>query len=143
MRFKNKTVFITGAACGIGRQTGLSFAKEGANVAVSDLDFDMAQRVANEIKSAGGDAEPFKLDVTNQDQTIEAMKNAYDHFGSLDVAFCNAGIREIVSPLELSIEEWRKVIDINVTGVFITAQTFAKHCVEKETKGNIVITSST
>ena len=64
MRFTNKTVFITGAAGGIGRQTGLSFAKEGANVAVSDLDFDMASRVAKEIKSAGGNAEPFKLDVT-------------------------------------------------------------------------------
>ena len=51
MRFTNKTVFITGAAGGIGRQTGLSFAKEGANVAVSDLDFDMASRVAKEIKS--------------------------------------------------------------------------------------------
>ena len=143
MRFTNKTVFITGAAGGIGRQTGLSFAKEGANVAVSDLDFDMAERVANEIKSAGGIAEPFKLDVTNQNETIETMNNAYNHFGGLDVAFCNAGIREIVSPLELSIEEWRKVIDINVTGVFITAQTFAKHCIKEKIKGNIVITSST
>ena len=90
MRFTNKTVFITGAAGGIGRQTGLSFAKEGANVAVSDLDFDMASRVAKEIKSAGGKAEPFKLDVTNQNETIENMKNAYEHFGSLDIAFCNA-----------------------------------------------------
>ena len=65
MRFKNKTVVITGAAGGIGRQTGLSFAKEGANVAVSDLDFDMAKRVSDEITSAGGTAEPFKLDVTD------------------------------------------------------------------------------
>ena len=112
-------------------------------MAVSDLDFDMAKRVANEIQSAGGNAEPFKLDVTDQDKTIEVMNNAYGHFGSLDIAFCNAGIREIVSPLELSIEEWRKVIDINVTGVFITAQTFAKHCIDKKNKGNIVITSST
>ena len=143
MRFKNKTVFITGAAGGIGRQTGLSFAKEGANIVVTDLDYDMAKRVSDEIQSAGGSSEPFKLDVTNQDETIETMNNAYKHFGSLDVAFCNAGIREIVSPLELSIEEWRKVIDINVTGVFITAQTFAKHCINNKTKGNIVITSST
>ena len=143
MRFKNKTVIITGAAGGIGRQTALSFAKEGANVAVSDLDFDQAKRVADEITSAGGTAEPFKLDVTDQNETIEVMKNAYDHFGSLDIAFCNAGIREIVSPIELSIEEWRKVIDINVTGVFITAQTFAKKCIENKVKGNIVITSST
>ena len=105
MRFKNKTVIITGAAGGIGRQTGLSFAKEGANVAVSDLDFDMAKRVADEITSSGGIAEAFKLDVTNQNETIDVMKNAYQHFGSLDIAFCNAGIREIVSPLELSIEE--------------------------------------
>ena len=143
MRFTNKTVFITGAAGGIGRQTGLSFAKEGANIVVTDLDYDMAKRVSDEIQSAGGSSEPFKLDVTKQDETIETMNNAYKHFGSLDVAFCNAGIREIVSPLELSIEEWRKVIDINVTGVFITAQTFAKHCINNKTKGNIVITSST
>jgi meso-butanediol dehydrogenase/(S,S)-butanediol dehydrogenase/diacetyl reductase len=143
MRFKNKTVFITGAAGGIGRQTGLSFAKEGANIVVTDLDYDMAKRVSDEIQSAGGSSEPFKLDVTKQDETIETMNNAYKHFGSLDVAFCNAGIREIVSPIELSIEEWRKVIDINVTGVFITAQTFAKHCIDNKTKGNIVITSST
>ena len=143
MRFTNKTVFITGAAGGIGRQTGLSFAKEGANIVVTDLDYDMAKRVSDEIQSAGGSSEPFKLDVTKQDETIETMNNAYKHFGSLDVAFCNAGIREIVSPIELSIEEWRKVIDINVTGVFITAQTFAKHCINNKTKGNIVITSST
>ena len=143
MRFKNKTVIITGAAGGIGWQTALSFAKEGANVAVSDLDFDQVKRVSDEIISAGGIAEPFKLDVTDQSETIEVMKNAYDHFGSLDIAFCNAGIREIVSPLELSIEEWRKVIDINVTGVFITVQTFAKKCIENKVKGNIVITSST
>ena len=143
MRFTYKTVFITGAAGGIGRQTGLSFAKEGANIVVTDLDYDMAKRVSDEIQSAGGSSEPFKLDVTKQDETIETMNNAYKHFGSLDIAFCNAGIREIVSPLELSIEEWRKVIDINVTGVFITAQTFAKHCIDNKTKGNIVITSST
>ena len=143
MRFTNKTVFITGAAGGIGRQTGLSFAKEGANIVVTDLDYDMAKRISDEIQSAGGSSEPFKLDVTKQDETIETMNNAYKHFGSLDVAFCNAGIREIVSPIELSIEEWRKVIDINVTGVFITAQTFAKHCIDNKTKGNIVITSST
>ena len=105
-------------------------------MAVSDLDFDQAKRVSDEITSAGGIAEPFKLDVTDQNETIEVMKNAYDHFSSLDIAFCNAGIREIVSPLELSIEEWRKVIDINVTGVFITAQTFAKNVLrirQKET----------
>ena len=101
-------MIITGAAGGIGRQTALSFAKEGANVAVSDLDFDQAKRVADEITSAGGIAEPFKLDVTDQNETIEVMKNAYDHFSSLDIAFCNAGIREIVSPLELSIEELEK-----------------------------------
>ena len=64
MRFKNKTVFITGAAGGIGRQTGISFAREGARVALSDLDLDMATRVADEINSSGGDAKAYKLDVT-------------------------------------------------------------------------------
>ena len=134
---------ITGAGRGIGEGIAVAMSEAGASVVVAARRTEEIERVANEIKSAGGIAEPFKLDVTNQNETIENMKNAYEHFGSLDIAFCNAGIREIVSPLELSIEEWRKVIDINVTGVFITAQTFAKHCIEKKIKGNIVITSST
>ena len=143
MRFKNKTVFITGAAGGIGRQTCINFAKEGASVAVSDIDLDMANRVAKEIKSSGGEAKAFKLDVTSQPETIKAMESTFETFGSLDIAFCNAGIREIIPALDLTIEEWRKIIDINVTGVFITAQTFARHCVKHKLPGNIVITAST
>lgn len=143
MRFKNKTVFITGAAGGIGRQTGISFAKEGASVALSDLDLDMATRVADEINSSGGDAKAYKLDVTNQSETVKVMQDAFETFGSLDVAFCNAGIREITPAIDITIEDWRKIIDINVTGVFITAQTFARHCVKQKKSGNIVITAST
>ena len=114
MRFKNKTVFITGAAGGIGRQTGISFAKEGAHVALSDLDLDMASRVADEINSSGGDAKAYKLDVTNQSETVKVMQDAFETFGSLDVAFCNAGIREITPAIDITIEDWRKIIDINV-----------------------------
>ena len=93
MRFTNKTVFITGAAGGIGRQTGLSFAKEGANVAVSDLDFDMASRVAKEIKSAGGNAEPFKLDVTNQNETIENIDRSSRCCGAVSRCCCHSTCR--------------------------------------------------
>ena len=93
MRFKNKTVIIR--SCWWDWKTDSQLAKE---VLMWYLIWtSISKRVADEITSAGGTAEPFKLDVTDQNETIEAMKNAYDHFGSLDIAFCNAGIREITN----------------------------------------------
>jgi NAD(P)-dependent dehydrogenase (short-subunit alcohol dehydrogenase family) len=103
----------------------------------------MATKVANEINNNGGEAEAYKLDVTNLLETQSVMEKASTRFGSVDVAFCNAGIREIKSALELDLDDWKKVIDVNVNGVFITAQTFAKMCVKNKKPGNIVITAST
>ncbi len=62
---KDKIIFITGAAGGIGHDACLSFAKEGASIAVTDIDIEMAKKVSNEIKKNGGDAEPYELDVNN------------------------------------------------------------------------------
>ena len=143
MRFKDKIIFITGAAGGIGYDTCLSFAKEGASIAVTDIDIEMAEKVSDEIKKIGGIAEPYQLDVTNILETKSVMEKVKDRFGSIDVAFCNAGIREIKSALDLDVNDWKKVIDVNVNGVFFTAQTFAKMCVKHKIKGNIVITAST
>ena len=126
MRFKNKGVLITGATGGIGRETCFHFAEEGATVAVTDLDLDLAKRVAEEIKDKGGTAYAYELNVTNQEQTESVIDISAQDMGSLDIIFCNAGIREIAPAHELSIEEWKNVIDVNVTGVFISAQTLEK-----------------
>ena len=69
MRFKDKIVLITGAAGGIGYKTAKDFADEGAMVVVTDIDFEMAKELSNEIISNGGNSEPFELDVTNLEQT--------------------------------------------------------------------------
>ena len=74
MRFKDKIVLITGSAGGIGFKTALDFGNEGAIVAVTDIDFEMAKKLSNQIISNGGVAEPFQLDVTNLEQT----KNVFE-----------------------------------------------------------------
>jgi meso-butanediol dehydrogenase/(S,S)-butanediol dehydrogenase/diacetyl reductase len=143
MRFENKGVMITGGAGGIGRETGFHFAAEGASVAVADLDLDQANRVAGEIKEKGGKAFAFKLDVTDQAETDSVVAAAAAAMGTLDVVFCNAGIREIAPSHELALDQWKAVIDVNVTGVFISAQAFARHCIAKGKGGAIVNTAST
>jgi NAD(P)-dependent dehydrogenase (short-subunit alcohol dehydrogenase family) len=143
MRFENKGVIVTGGSGGIGRETCFHFAKEGAAVAVTDLDIDLAERVAIEIREKGGNAYAYELNVTNQEQTEKVLNTAAEDMGSIDIIFCNAGIREIVPAQELSIEEWKQVIDVNVTGVFISAQAFARHCISEGKAGVIVNTAST
>ena len=93
MRFKDKIIFITGAAGGIGHDACLSFSKEGASIAVTDIDIEMAEKVSDEIKKNGGEAEAYQLDVTNILDTQSIMEKVKDRFGGIDVAFCNAGIR--------------------------------------------------
>ena len=143
MRFENKGVIITGGTGGIGRETSFHFAAEGAAVGVADLDLELAERVASEINAKGGNAYGYELDVTNQSQTETIVDAAAKDLGSLDVIFCNAGIREIEPADKLPLDEWKKVIDVNVTGVFISAQTFARHCISKGKPGAIVNTAST
>ncbi len=143
MRFENKGVIITGATGGLGRETSFHFAAEGASVAVTDLDIELATRVAEEIKDKGGKAHPFELDVTDARRTAEVVGAAAEAMGSLDIAFCNAGIREIMPAQELAVDEWRQVIEVNVTGVFITAQAVAQNLIAKGKGGAIVNTAST
>ena len=143
MRFENKGVIITGGGGGIGRETALHFAAEGASVAIVDLDPDLASRVAGEVGERGGKGHFFQLDVTDAERTSEVVEAAAAAMGSVDVIFCNAGIREIMPAQDLPIEEWRKVIDVNVNGVFISAQAFARHCIARGHGGAIVNTAST
>ena len=143
MRFENKGVVVTGATGGIGRETCLQFAAEGAAVAVTDLDLKLAERLASEIEEKGGKAVGYELDVTDQEQTDTIVEQAANDLGSIDIIFCNAGIREIEPAHQLPLDEWRKVIDVNVTGVFVSAQSFAKHCISKGKPGVIINTAST
>jgi meso-butanediol dehydrogenase/(S,S)-butanediol dehydrogenase/diacetyl reductase len=143
VRFENHGVLITGGANGIGERTAQAFAAEGAVVAVKDRDQSGAERVAAAIREAGGRAHAFGLDVTDEAAVIKVVAAAQHRLVRLDVQVNCAGVREIASVLELPLEEWNRVMGINVTGTFLVSRTFARAVIAAKGQGAIVNLAST
>lgn len=143
MRFQDKGVLVTGAASGIGEKVAHAMAREGASVAVSDRNIKDAERVANAVREGGGRAHAFELDVTNANAVLACIDAVAKRLGRLDVLVNSAGVREIVSVLELPLEEWNRVMGINVTGTFLCSQAFARAVIAAGGKGAIVNLAST
>jgi NAD(P)-dependent dehydrogenase (short-subunit alcohol dehydrogenase family) len=119
MRLNNKVAIITGAAVGIGRAAALRFAQEGASVVVTDINSGGAREVADTITASGGRAIAMAHDVSRESQWIEVVGAAVEAFGTVDVLFNNAGIFVLKPLAETALEEWERVMAINVTGVFL------------------------
>ncbi len=142
MRLDKKAIFVTGGARGIGKSVATAFAEAGADVAIVDVDIDEAKKTAAELADKNGvKTIAIKTDVTDPAQVDDMVKEVVDTYGKLDVAFCNAGICINVAADEMSFEQWKKVIDINLTGVFLTAQAAGKQML-KQGKGSIINTAS-
>ncbi|MFP3152872.1 SDR family oxidoreductase [Lachnospiraceae bacterium ZAX-1] len=142
MRLDGKAIFVTGGARGIGKSVATAFAEAGANLAIVDVDIDEATKTAKELADNNGiKAIAIKTDVTNPEQVDAMVKEVVDTFGKLDVAFCNAGICINVKAEEMTYEQWKKVIDINLSGVFLTAQAAGKVML-KQGGGSIINTAS-
>ncbi len=142
MRLDGKASFVTGGARGIGRMISFALAEAGCDVAIVDIDIAEAEKTAKEISDKEGvQTIAIKADVTNQNDVDMMLATIVDKFGKLDSAFCNAGICLNVSCEDMSLEEWKKVIDINLTGVFLTAQAAAKQML-KQGYGSIINTAS-
>lgn len=118
-----KTAIITGGASGIGEATARQMVQEGARVLIADLNSEAGEKLAQELNS-GGDTKAvfFKVDVTQEDQVKAMVQKAKSEFGSLDIVFNNAGIGHTGEAHEYTIEDWNKVISINLTGVFLVAK---------------------
>lgn len=115
----NKTALITGAGSGIGRSAALLFAKEGANVVVSDISEANGNSVVEEIKKIGGEAFFVKADSSKAADNEALVKQTLEKYGSLDIAVNNAGIGGPIGATgEYPLDGWQKVIDINLSGVF-------------------------
>lgn len=141
LNFENRTVLITGAATGIGRATALAFAEAGAAVVIGDVD-QRAESTAADIVKAGGRGVFQKTDVTNSDQVKALVDRAVSEFGSLDIAFNNAGLLPPTAPLaEQSEEDWHRIIGVDVTGVFLAMKHQLAH-MAKAGHGVIVNTAS-
>jgi NAD(P)-dependent dehydrogenase (short-subunit alcohol dehydrogenase family) len=118
-QFTDKVALVTGAASGIGRTTAQFYAREGANVVVSDIDVNGGQETVQLIKQAGGDAFFIKTDVSNPADCENLVRQTIEKYGRLDYACNNAGIGgEQNLTADYSLEGWQKVIDINLSGVF-------------------------
>lgn len=120
MQFKNKTVIITGSGSGIGRSTAVLFARQGANVVVSDINENSGKKTVDIINEKNGNAIFIKCDVTKYNEVEHLMKGAIKHFGSIDIAVNNAGIggKALARTVEHPFDDWDNVIAVNQTGVF-------------------------
>lgn len=137
-----KTAWVTGAAHGIGRACAMSLAGAGARVALTDMRGEMAEQVAQQIRSAGGEAQAWQSDVTDEADTRRAVSAIVERFGSLDVAFCNAGTFQNVPAEQMPLSEFERVIRVNLTGTFITARAAGRAMIEAGHGGSIILTAS-
>jgi NAD(P)-dependent dehydrogenase (short-subunit alcohol dehydrogenase family) len=139
MRFQDRGVVVTGGGSGIGQQVCYAAAEEGARVAVGDLDFEHAEATAAEIRRRKGEAHAVQVDVADPASAAALIDAAEASLGRLDVLVNSAGIREIVSVLDLSFAEWQRVINVNLTGTFLPSQAFARRLVHHGKSGQIVL----
>lgn len=120
MRFKNKVVFITGAASGIGRKAALQFAEDGALLALSDWNATGLEETKGMVEKLGNKVGAYQLDVSNYDQVKSVISHVKSDFGTIDVALNNAGIggKNSFKTAQHTLDDWDKVIAVNQTGVF-------------------------
>ena len=118
-RLENKVAIVTGGAKGIGRAACFLMAEEGAKVALTDISDEKGQEVVARINEAGGEAWYWHLDVSQEEDVRRVFSEIHAKFGKIDVLVNNAGISGIDKPThEIPKEEWMKVLEINVNGVF-------------------------
>lgn len=142
MRLDGKKGFVTGAARGIGKCTATAFAEAGADVAIVDVDLDVAKQTAEEIaKATGRKVIALKCDCTDEKQVNDMVAQVVSQLGGLDFCHNNAGICINASAEEMSYEQWSKVININLTGVFLTDVAAGKYMLEHG-GGSIINTAS-
>ncbi len=117
-----RVALITGGGSGLGRAIGLGYAHFGADIAVVDLNGDRAKKVAEEIRATGKRAEPLVADVTDWDQVEAMASSAHELFGHIDICVNSAGINVRKPILEMSPQEFRSIIDVNLTGTWQSAK---------------------
>jgi 3-oxoacyl-[acyl-carrier protein] reductase len=119
---KGHVALVTGASQGIGRAIAVELAKRGAAVALGARNEEKLNVVRDEITSAGGQAEVFKLDVANEDEIKATVKSAIEKLGKIDILVNNAGITRDMLLLRLKRADWNAVLDTNLTSAFLTTQ---------------------
>jgi glucose 1-dehydrogenase/3-oxoacyl-[acyl-carrier protein] reductase len=130
---------VTGAARGIGRGIAEVFAAEGADVAVNDVDhLDQAEQVAASIRSAGRRAIAVRADVARRADVEPMFERVWKELGPIDILVNNAGIETIVPFLELTDDQWTRLVDVNLRGAWLCSQVFCRRVVGEKRAASIV-----
>jgi 3-hydroxybutyrate dehydrogenase len=127
MKLKDQVAIVTGAASGLGKEIALTYAREGAKVAIADLNLDAANATAAEIRVAGGQAMGLAMDVVSEEAVNSGVAAVAAAWGRIDILVSNAGI-QIVHPLEdFPFAEWKKMLAIHLDGAFLTTKACLPH----------------
>ena len=138
-----KAAIVTGASKGLGAEIALRFGREGISVVVNyNSDQKGADNVVAQIQAAGGKAVAVQGDVSKEGVADTLVKTALDNFGRLDIFVNNAGLEHPAHTHEMTLDNWQRVIDVNLTGVFLGIRAALQHFVSNKVKGNIINMSS-
>jgi NAD(P)-dependent dehydrogenase (short-subunit alcohol dehydrogenase family) len=131
---------ITGGARGIGKSAAAALCEAGANVVLADLDLDEAERTAAALQAHGTQVEAVRCDVTSPKDVDGMMSRIVARYSGLDIAFCNAGICINAPAAEMTYAQWKQILDVNLTGVFLTAQAAGKQMIRQG--GGVIINTA-
>jgi NAD(P)-dependent dehydrogenase (short-subunit alcohol dehydrogenase family) len=141
-RFDGKAVVVTGAAAGIGKSIALEFAREGANVAIGDVQIEKANAVAEEVKALGCKAVAVQTDVGDENQVQQLMDAAVEAFGEINILVNNAAVIHQAETVDTDVADWDRLIRNNLRSVFLCSKAAARQMIKQGKGGKIVSMSS-
>lgn len=143
MRLAGKVAVITGAGGGLGREFAVTLARQGADIAATDVNTALLEDVAAEVKKLGRECKAFMMDVSNKPSVTETMEAIYNAFGHIDILVNNAGgsLYTPKSTEEIMEEHWYKVLDVNLKGTFLCSQAAVKYMMQQKSGKIINLTS--
>ena len=126
-KLKGRTALITGASKGLGKAMAVALAQEGASVALVARSLEQLEEVASEVRNNGGEARVFQADVSSEEQVLKLEKDVTQACGRVQILINNAGINIRKPVTEFTLEEWNRVLDTNLTSVFLMCRAFVPH----------------
>lgn len=141
MRLKDRVAIITGGANGIGRETAITFAREGAQLLIADYDTVTGEQLCIDLREQGAKVFFQQLDVSDRDSVNQMVEAALQHYGKIEILINNAGITADAMLPKLTDQQWQQVIDINLSGVFYCTQAVVSHMIQRGW-GRIITASS-
>ncbi|GGD12654.1 SDR family NAD(P)-dependent oxidoreductase [Pontibacillus salipaludis] len=141
MKLENKVAIVTGGVTGIGEATVRDFCEQGAKVVIADVN-ENGEAFAQELRDQGFETFFVKTDVTSEEDIKNVVNQAVHTYGSLDVLFANAGIGDVTPAHELTYEAWKKLIDVNLNGVFLSNKYAIEQMLTQESGGSIINNAS-